>query len=82
MAYFNHMLRTQIYLPQELYRDIDLVAKEEKKATAQVIRELLADGLSHKKKVTIGKALLKLTQVKAHAPADTSMKIDDYLYNL
>jgi metal-responsive CopG/Arc/MetJ family transcriptional regulator len=77
------MFRTQIYIPHDLYRDIDLVAKEEKKPTAQVIRELLADGLQHrKKKATIGQALLKLTQVKAHAPKDTSMKIDDYLYNI
>jgi hypothetical protein len=33
------------------------------------------------KKGTIGKALLKLTRVKTYAPADTSMKIDDFLYN-
>ncbi len=76
------MLRTQIYIPEDLYRHIDLMAREEKKATAQVIRELLTDGLSHKKKATIGNALLKLTQVKAHAPEDTSTKIDEYLYNI
>ncbi len=76
------MIRTQVYLPERLYHTITTVAKQEKKPKAEVIRELLETGLETRRKpATIGKALLHLTQVKAHAPEDTSMKIDDYLYN-
>jgi hypothetical protein len=74
------MFRTQIYIPHDLYRNVDLIAKEEKKPTAQVIRELLADGLKHKKQVTIGHALQQLAKVNAHAPEDLSTNIDKYLY--
>lgn len=77
------MIRTQVYLPERLYQTITTVAKQEKKPAAQMIRELLETGLNLKKKpATIGQALLKLANVKAHAPEDTSMKIDDYLYTL
>ncbi len=77
------MIRTQVYLPESLYQTITNVAKQEKKSAAKVIRELLTSGLEHKQKpATIGQALLKLTQIHAHAPEDTSQKIDDYLYNI
>ena len=77
------MIRTQVYLPEQLYQTITTVAKQEKKPAAQIIRELLETGLNQKKKsATIGQALLKLTTIKAHAPEDTSMKIDDSLYTL
>ena len=77
------MIRTQVYLPKPLYQTITSVAREENKPAAQVIRELLTAGLKHKKpSATIGQALLKLTAVRARAPKDTSMKIDDYLYGV
>ncbi len=75
------MMRTQFYLPKPLKQSITAIAKQENKPQAQVIRELLEAGLKQKKKpATIGQALLQLTQVKAKAAEDTSMKIDDYLY--
>jgi metal-responsive CopG/Arc/MetJ family transcriptional regulator len=76
------MIRTQVYLPENIYQSITLVAKQEEKSAAEIIRELLTVGLAQKRKQTIGQALLKLTHVKAHAPEDTSMKIDEYLYNV
>jgi metal-responsive CopG/Arc/MetJ family transcriptional regulator len=77
------MIRTQVYLPKSLYQTITSVAKQEKKPAAQIIRELLETGLNQKKKpATIGQALLQLANVKAHAPKDTSMNIDEYLYTL
>src|SRR3990167_6306378 len=41
MLYIRHMIRTQVYLPRDLYRDIDLIAKREKKAKAQEIRQII-----------------------------------------
>jgi metal-responsive CopG/Arc/MetJ family transcriptional regulator len=82
MVYSTHMIRTQVYLPNTLYQDITLVAQKEKKAAAQVIRELLTESLESKKRQTsIGTALLRLTSVNAHAPKDLSQQIDTYLYN-
>jgi hypothetical protein len=39
------MIRTQVYLTEEQARDIKLRAKREKKREAEVIRELLSQGL-------------------------------------
>lgn len=77
------MIRTQIYLPKQLYQAIDLVAKKEKKAKAQVIREVLERALE-KKAETIGDALGKLIDAGKkfhfHGPKDLSTNHDKYLY--
>jgi len=39
------MIRTQVYLTEEQMRDIKLKAKREKKHEAEVIRELLSEGM-------------------------------------
>ncbi len=83
MVYSSHMVRTQVYLPKEVYQHINLVAQKEQKPAAQVIRELLYDGLVRRQKtMTIGQALQQLTQVKAQAPEDLSTNIDAYLYGV
>ncbi|OGG00155.1 hypothetical protein A3D78_05300 [Candidatus Gottesmanbacteria bacterium RIFCSPHIGHO2_02_FULL_39_14] len=75
------MIRTQVYLPEIFYQEVKIEAKKENKATAQVIRELLEEGLNIKRqKNNIGKALLTLTSIKAKGPKDLSTKIDKYLY--
>lgn len=83
MVYIGHMIRTQVYLPQELYQSIDLVARREKKPKAQVIREVLEAGVKTKQ----GNAGKTLLQVAAMAkkyqwkgPKDLSQNIDKYLY--
>ena len=81
MLYISYMLRTQVYLPEDIYQEIKVAAKKENKATAQVVRELLEEGLSIKRqKSSIGKALLELTTIKAKGPKDLSTNIDNYLY--
>lgn len=78
------MIRTQIYLPKTLYQEVDLIAKEEKKTKAQVIRESLEHALKTRKKETIGEALGKLIDAgkKFHlrGPKDLSTNHDKYLY--
>lgn len=81
MLYIRHMIRTQVYLPEDIYREVKVAAKKENKAAAQLVRELLEEGLSQKrKKSSIGKALSMLASIKAKGPRDLSANIDRYLY--
>lgn len=79
------MIRTQIYLPKDLYQEVQLVARKESKKSAQLVRELLHEGLMRrKKKETIGEAFQKLIDVgkklKMRGPKDLSTNHDKYLY--
>lgn len=81
MLYIRHMIRTQVYLSEDIYWEVKVAAKKENKATAQVVRELLEEGLNLKrKKSSIGKALLSLASIKVKGPGDLSTNIDKYLY--
>lgn len=77
------MIRTQVYLPKQLYQNIDLVAKKEKKAKAQVIREALEKGIEQKRE-NGGKVLLEIAAMAKKrgwkGPKDLSINIDKYLY--
>lgn len=75
------MLRTQIYLPEDLRWQIDIVARKEKKAAAQVIREMLTKSIAAKHTETAGAALARLAELKVKGgPSDLSVNIDKYLY--
>lgn len=77
------MIRTQIYLPEDLYREIGWLAKKEKKAKAQVIREALEKEVE-KNKGNAGETLLRLAAMakkyKWKGPRDLSTNHDKYLY--
>jgi hypothetical protein len=79
------MIRKQIYLTEELERQIHLAAATEKKPAAQVIREVLHAGFLRKRPAhTAGEALLGLARLGAElgieGPPDLSRNIDKYLY--
>jgi hypothetical protein len=77
------MIRTQVYLTEEQARDIKLRAKREKKREAEVIRELLSEGLKTKplkRKESTGESLLRLAEIGGKGPSDLSSRLDDYLY--
>lgn len=75
------MIRTQIYLPEDLYREIDIVATKEKKPKAHIIRDALKKGLAKKKQETIGEAFRRLTAIAVKGgPSDLSVNHDKYLY--
>ena len=77
------MIRTQVYLTEEQARDIKLRAKRERKHEAEVIRELLNQGLktsTSEKRESTGDALLRLAAIGGKGPSDLSTCIDDYLY--
>ncbi len=72
------MIRTQVYLPEETYNHIRLIAKSEKKVVAYVIRDLLERGIKNKqRKKSLGNALLELSKLGIAGPKDLSTNHDD-----
>ena len=75
------MLRTQIYLPEDLLLELKFLSQKEDKPTAKVIREILNDGVRRKKKKkNAGTTLIELSKLAAHGPGDLSTNLFDYLY--
>jgi hypothetical protein len=77
------MTRTKVYLTEDQARDIKLRAKREKKPEAEVIRELVNEGLKtarHQGQESTGESLLRLATIGGKGPADLSTRLDDYLY--
>lgn len=77
------MIRTQIYLPKDLYQEVNLMAEKENKSKASIIREALEEKLT-RKKATTGKTLLEIAQIAKEkqwkGPKDLSTNLDKYLY--
>jgi predicted DNA-binding protein len=74
------MIRTQVYLTDELYNKIRLEATTQKKAKAAILRELLEEGIKRKRKtVNAGRTLLKLARrgekLNFKAPKDLSQNL-------
>ena len=84
MLYIRCMIRTQIYLPKELYQEVAFRAKRENKPKASVIRDALSRGFGKKREQTVGEALIALARLgkklKASGPTDLSTNHDKYLY--
>ena len=80
------MLRTQVYFDEDDYQMIEMLAAEQGRKKAVVVREVVKAGLMqmnkiHKKKrPNAGTALLELASKAVPGPTDLSEKIDDYLY--
>ena len=77
------MIRTQVYLTEDQARDIKLRAKRENKHEAEVIRELLSEGMkkaASKAQESTGESLLRLAAIGGKGLADLSSRVDDYLY--
>ena len=76
------MLRTQIYLPEELYTDLNNWAKKKGISLAEMIRKLVKKGLREEKEKPVKENdLIKLSELKLKGgPKDLSSKFDSYLY--
>ena len=77
------MIPKQVCLTNEQSRDIKSRAKHENKREAEVIRELLSEGMkkaAHKTQESTGESLLRLAAIGGKGPADLSSRVDDYLY--
>lgn len=74
------MIRTQVYLPQELYSQIITLAKLQGIPLAEVIREALKRGVEEKR-VKEKNDLSTLSQLAIKGgPKDLSQNLDKYLY--
>lgn len=80
MLYIRHMIRTQIYLPEEVYTQVKLVARKQGQPAAAVIRKYIVSGIKKGRKMTAGEALLGLTKLGIKGPGDLSTRHDEYLY--
>lgn len=85
------MIRTQIYLPEELHEALKEKAREEKTTMAQVIRKSLEKNIKQKKtnktkakQMKGAEFLLWLAKTaekeRWHGPKDLSINADRYLY--
>lgn len=80
------MLKSYVYIPDELDRRVKQAAKLEKKSKAEVIRDALAIGLDTVQKRRSGgaEALLKIAELgekyKVKGPKDSSERIDELLW--
>ena len=74
------MIRTQIYLPDDLYQELKFLAVTGKKNLSELIREgaNLVVKKSHVQKKDFGKGFIGAIK---GGPKDLSSKIDYYLYD-
>jgi hypothetical protein len=82
-AIIEQMIRRMVYFTEEQARDIKLKAMREQRHEAEVVRELVSEGLKTsqtKQQVSTGESLLRLARIGGKGPADLSSRIDDYLY--
>ncbi|OGM12121.1 hypothetical protein A2Z22_03460 [Candidatus Woesebacteria bacterium RBG_16_34_12] len=75
----NIMIRTQVYLPEDLYNELKLLASTGKKTFSQLIREGVEVVVKRKKKrkKKFGEGFIGAIK---GGPKDLSKNIDYYLY--
>jgi hypothetical protein len=78
------MIRTQVYLEDQIHKDLMRLAQQENTSMAEVTRAILKEGIAKRQTVdTTGKKTLqKLFAIKATGGDDPylSENIDHYLY--
>ena len=73
------MIRTQVYIPEDLHRDLMLLAKQEGTNFSTLIREGVKEVVKKKKSAKKGDWRKFVGAVKG-GPRDVASKIDYYLY--
>jgi len=80
------MLKTYLYIPEELNEKIDRAVKTRKKSKAEIIRKALEKGIGEEEqgKNTGVEFLFKLAELgkkyKVKGPRDASVNLDYYLW--
>lgn len=75
------MIRTQVYLTDDLVQDIRFVALRRQKPEAAVIRDLLRKSLNTERpKKNAGEALLEFAKHAVPGPKDLASNMFEYLY--
>lgn len=81
------MLKTYLYIPEQLEEKISLTAKIHKQSKAEVMRQALENGINivQRQGTASAEVLLKIAQLgkKYHVqgPKDSSAKMDEYLWD-
>lgn len=87
MLLFFRMLKTYLYVPEELDKEINNLAKAEGKSKAEILRKALKEGVSQMKRKKVGSAeiLLRIAKLgkkyKVRGPRDASLRMDEYLWD-
>jgi len=82
------MLKTYLYIPEQLNEKIKLTADTQKKSKAEVIRQALEKGISDiaQQGTVSAQALLRVAKVgekyKPRGPKDLSANLDKYLWGI
>ena len=75
------MIRKQIYLTPQIDRELDILARQQGKSVAEIVREILGKRLKimdrQRKTVSV---LDKITGIGEKSPGDLSTHLFDYLY--
>ncbi len=76
------MIRKQLYLTPQIDRELEIVARQEGKSVAEVIRNLLEKSLRVKnnQQHSTASVLFKITGMAKKSPGDLSTNLFDYLY--
>ena len=74
------MIRTQIYIPENMYKKIMLLSETKETSIASTIRSLIKLGFSNTKTKNIDNGLIKLSKINGRGSSDLSSNIDKYLY--
>lgn len=75
------MIRTQIYIPDDLHYMAKLIAKRKDESLAELLRCYIAEGLKKEKEKLKPKSLASLAKLNiTGGPKDLSSKMDKYLY--
>ncbi|MEK7521439.1 MAG: CopG family transcriptional regulator [Patescibacteria group bacterium] len=79
------MLKTYLYLPEELDKEINHLAKNQKRSKAEVIREALDSGIKNLRSQGSATSLLKLAEIgkkyNLRGPKNSSQRIDELLWS-
>jgi len=79
--YNANMIRTQIYIPDELHQATKMIAKRKNESLAKVLREFIATGIKEERKQLKPKSLGSLAKLNiTEGPSDLSSNMDKYLY--
>ena len=79
--YNTIMIRTQVYIPEELHQAVKFVAKRKDESLAKLLRKFIAQGIREERKQLKLKSLSSLSKLNITAgPKDLSRNLDKYLY--
>lgn len=81
------MLKTYLYIPEQLEKKINLTAKTQNKSKAEIIRQALEKGITAvtRQGTASAQALLQIAEIgrkfNVKGPKDGSKNMDEYLWS-